>query len=588
MQTWTNLWPTLKKLLAYSQPYSRPLMLTVMMLWLAAAAEVAGPVLIRYFIDHVLSEKKFPFSLVVGLIVVFLLLQVLSVTLRYYQALRFNRVALSVVQQLRTEVMYVTLCQRLSFFDRQPVGQLISRVTNDTEAVKDLYVTVFASVLRNIALISAMIIAMFLLSYRLAYISLFLFPATIMVMWLYQHYTTPIIRKLRSYIADINDLFNEVISGMSVIQQFRQQQRFAIKLQRASHSHFQTRMATLRLEGYLLRPMISLIFALILCGILVFFSSSPNGVVSVGVLYAFINYLRRLHEPLIELTSQQSIIQQAVVAGERIFELMRGPMQGYGSDNRYLKNGSIVLRELAFSYEQYGAPVLQYISLTAPAKSFIAFVGHTGSGKSTLANLIMGYYPVSEGTLFLDGRSIETLSQQVLRQGVAMVQQDPVIIADTIYENVSLGRGIEEHQVWSALEKVQLATLVRGLSRGLYAELGEQGNTLSAGQKQLLALARVLVSTPAILILDEATAHVDSGTEQAIAQVLQEIRQNTTLLLIAHRLSTIVDADEILVLHSGQVVERGTHSSLLETQGRYYQMYRLHQAGKALDATNNS
>ncbi|CAK8737220.1 Multidrug resistance-like ATP-binding protein MdlB [Sodalis praecaptivus] len=462
MRSWTSLWPTLKRLLAYGRSYRRPLTLAGLMLWLAAAAEVAGPIVISYFIDHILPEKVLPPWTVAGLVAVFLALQVLSAALRYYQALLFNRTALSVVQQLRTEVMDAALRQPLGVFDTQPVGQLISRVTNDTEVVKDLYVTVVASVLRSVALISAMLVAMFLLDWRLASISLVLFPVVMVVMWLYQHYSTPIVRRMRAYVADINDGFNEAINGMGVIQQFRQQRRFGDKLQRASHAHFQTRMATLRLEGYLLRPLLSLLFALILCGMLLLFGLSPRGVIGVGVLYAFINYLGRLNEPLIELTSQQSIMQQAAVAGERIFELMDGPAQRYGTDDVSLSGGAIELRNLHFAYRR-GSPVLRDIWFMAPAKSFIALVGHTGSGKSTLASLMMGYYPVSVGTLLLDGRPIETLSHRVLRQGVAMVQQDPVVMADTVYGNVTLGREISEQQVWRALEQVQLAALVRSL-----------------------------------------------------------------------------------------------------------------------------
>ncbi|MGP4123384.1 MAG: SmdB family multidrug efflux ABC transporter permease/ATP-binding protein [Sodalis sp. (in: enterobacteria)] len=581
MRNWTSLWPSLKRLLAYGLPYRRPLTLATLVLWLAAAAEVTGPILISYFIDHILPKKILPPSTLAGLVAVFLALQVLSAALRYYQALLFNRTALNVVQKLRTEVMDAALHQPLRIFDTQPVGQLISRITNDTEVVKDLYITVVASILRSAALISAMLVAMFLLDWQLACISLVLFPISIVVMGLYQHYSTPIVRRMRAYVADINDGFNEAINGMEVIQQFRQQRRFGDKLQRASQAHFKTRMATLKLEGYLLRPLLSLLFALILCGMLLLFGLSPRETIGVGVLYAFINYLGRLNEPLIELTSQQSIMQQAAVAGERIFELMDSLAQRYGTDNLPLRGGAIQLRNLHFAYHR-GLPVLRHISLTAPAKSFIALVGHTGSGKSTLASLIMCYYPVSEGMLFLDGRPIETLSHSVLRQGVAMVQQDPVVMADTVYGNVTLGREISEQQVWQALEQVQLAALVHSLPGGVFSELAEQGNTLSVGQKQLLALARVLVFRPAILILDEATANIDSGTEQAVARALRAVRQHTTLVVIAHRLSTVVEADQILVLHRGETVEQGTHASLLQARGRYYQMYQLQQAGQAL------
>ena len=215
----------------------------------------------------------------------------------------------------------------------------------------------------------------------------------------------------------------------------------------------------------------------------------------------------------------------------------------------------------------------------------MALVGHTGSGKSTLASLLMGYYPPDSGEIRLGGRPLQSLSHQVLRQGIAVVQQDPVVLADSFFANVTLGRDISEAQVWQVLETVQLAELARGMSDGIYTHLGEQGNNLSVGQKQLLALARVLVETPQVLILDEATANIDSGTERAIQHALAAVRQHTTLVVIAHRLSTIVEADTIMVLHRGQAVEQGNHQQLLEAKGRYWQMYQLQLAGEELAAS---
>ena len=334
----------------------------------------------------------------------------------------------------------------------------------------------------------------------------------------------------------------------------------------------------------MLRPLLSLFSALILCGLLMLFSFTSGSSIEVGVLYAFISYLGRLNEPLIELTTQQSMLQQAVVAGERVFELMDGPRQRYGDDDQPLKSGDIEVDNVSFAYRDDNL-VLQNISLSVPSRSFVALVGHTGSGKSTLASLLMGYYPLTQGEIRLDGRPLSSLSHGVLRQGIAMVQQDPVVMADTFLANVTLGRDISEARVWQALETVQLAELARGLSEGIHTRLGEQGNNLSVGQKQLLALARVLVETPQVLILDEATASIDSGTEQAIQQALAAVREHTTLVVIAHRLSTIVDADTILVLHRGQAVERGTHQQLLAAQGRYWQMYQLQLAGEELAAS---
>ena len=579
-----TMWPTLKRLLAYGSPWRKPLSVAVLLLWIAAIAEVSGPLLISYFIDNMVAKSYPPLGLVAGLGVAYVGLQLAAAGLHYAQSLLFNRAAVGVVQQLRTDVMDAALRQPLSEFDIQPVGQVISRVTNDTEVIRDLYVTVVATVLRSAALIGAMLVAMFSLDWRMALVAITIFPAVLIVMVIYQRYSTPIVRRVRAYLADINDGFNEVINGMSVIQQFRQQARFGERMGEASRSHYMARMQTLRLDGFLLRPLLSLFSALVLCGLLMLFGLSSNGTIEVGVLYAFISYLGRLNEPLIELTTQQSMLQQAVVAGERVFELMDRPRQAYGNDERPLQSGTIAFDNVSFAYRE-DRLVLQDITLDVPSRGFVALVGHTGSGKSTLASLLMGYYPVTHGEIRLDGRPLASLSHTVLRKGVAMVQQDPVVLADTFYANVTLGRDYSQEQVWDVLEKVQLAELARGFSDGINTKLGEQGNNLSVGQKQLLALARVLIETPQILILDEATASIDSGTEQAIQQALAAVRDHTTLVVIAHRLSTIVEADTILVLHRGQAVERGTHRELLEAKERYWQMYQLQLAGEELAAS---
>ncbi|MDE1477791.1 SmdB family multidrug efflux ABC transporter permease/ATP-binding protein [Xenorhabdus bovienii] len=577
-----KLWPSLKRLLSYSKNYRKPILLAVLMSWVAALAEVSGPLLVSYFIDNMVATGNLPLDVVSGLAVTFLVLQFVAAALHYFQFLLFNQASVGIVQKLRTDVMNSALRQPLSTFDSQPVGQLISRVTNDTEAIKDLFVNVIPTVFRCISLIGAMLIAMFILDWRMACVALTIFPAVLLVMIIYQHFSTPIIRRVRSYLADINDGFNETINGMTVIQQFRQQARFGEKMLATNREHYQSRMQALRLDGILLRPLLSLFSAAILCGLLLLFGFKGTEVIGVGVLYAFVNYLGRLNEPLIELTAQQSLLQQAVVSGERVFELMDSPQQQYGTDQQALMSGRIDIENLTFAYRN-DKVVLSDINLHVPTHGFVALVGHTGSGKSTLTNLIMGYYPWQDGEIYLDGRPVSSLSHAVLRNGVAMVQQDPVVLAASFFDNITLGRDISEDKIWQVLEMVQLAESVRRLPDGLNSVLGEQGNTLSAGQKQLLAMARVLVQTPQILILDEATANIDSGTEQSVQQALRMIRKQTTLVVIAHRLSTIVEADSILVLHRGAIVEQGQHQQLLAKRGRYYQMYQLQQVGETLN-----
>lgn len=471
MRKFGQMWPTLKRLLAYGSPWRKPLSIAVLLLWIAAIAEVTGPLLISYFIDNMVAKGYLPLGLVAGLGVAYVGLQLTAAGLHYAQSLLFNRAAVGVVQQLRTDVMDAALRQPLSEFDTQPVGQVISRVTNDTEVIRDLYVTVVATVLRSAALIGAMLVAMFSLDWRMALVAITIFPAVLIVMVIYQRYSTPIVRRVRAYLADINDGFNEVINGMSVIQQFRQQARFGERMGEASRSHYMARMQTLRLDGFLLRPLLSLFSALVLCGLLMLFGLTTRGTIEVGVLYAFISYLGRLNEPLIELTTQQSMLQQAVVAGERVFELMDRPRQTYGDDERPLESGSIAFDHVSFAYRDDHL-VLQDINLEVPSRGFVALVGHTGSGKSTLASLLMGYYPLTQGEIRLDGRPLASLSHNALRKGVAMVQQDPVVLADTFYANVTLGRPFTPEQVWEVLETVQLADLARGLSEGINTRLG--------------------------------------------------------------------------------------------------------------------
>ena len=572
---------TLMRLLSYGRGWKKQLTIAVLLLVMASAAQVTAPALVSYFIDHILSTHQWEWRPVLALGGGFLLLQILAAVFNYSQTLLFNRVAIGVVRKIRCEVMDAALRQPLPAFDTRPVGQLVSRVTNDTEVVRDLYISVVGSVLRSGILIISMLVAMFILNWQMALIAAGIFPLVIAVMVIYQRYSTGIARQVRTCLADINNSLNEVISGMTVIQQFRRQEHFAKQLHKHNENHYQARMKILRLDAFLLRPLLNLFSAIILSLLVLLFSVSAPGHFEVGVLYAFISYLGRIEEPLIELTTRQSMLQQAVVSAERIFELMDAPAQKYGKDDKALKTGSLTINNLSFAYKP-GQQVLKNIHCRLPSGGFLALVGHTGSGKSTLANLLMGFYPISEGEVMLDGRQICQLSHGVLRKGIGMVQQDPVVLADTLLENICLGRAIPEAKVLSTLEQVKLHDWVQTLPEGIHTRMGEQGKSLSAGQKQLLSLARVLVDLPVLLILDEATASIDSGTEQAIQQVLREVRKSTTLVVIAHRLSTITTADTILVLDRGEIIEQGTHQQLLNHHGRYRQMYQLQQAGNEL------
>lgn len=570
-----QFWPILKRLIIYAIPWKKKIILAFFLLFSGATSEVLGPILISYFINNVLSKHKLNFELILIIIIIFIILQILAVFFNYFQSIFFNKIAVGIINKLRNDVMNAALNQPINQFDSQPIGQMISKVTNDTEVIKELYDTVGPTFFRSITLIIIILFAMFTLEWHMAIIAILIIPLVIILMSLYQHYSTPLLRNVRYYVANINNKFNETINGMNVIQQFRQQMRFEKNIKESSELHYLARMKILKLDGFLLRPLLSLLSALVLCSFMFLFSYFSIGVFEVGVLYAFITYLGRLNEPLISITIQQSILQQAIVAGERIFSLIDSPKQKYGKNKEELKSGKINIKNLSFKYKKNEKNILNNINIYIPSKSFIAFVGQTGSGKSTLANLLMGYYPITNGKIYLDNTSIDCISHDILRKNILMVQQDPIVLADTFFSNISLGKEISEEKIWDVLKTVHLSSLVQSMPQGIYSILGEEGNNLSLGQKQLLAIARILVRNPKILILDEATANIDSGTEQLIQKTLSSIRKKTTLIVIAHRLSTIIEADTIVVLNKGKVVEFGTHNQLLEKKGFYWKMYNF-------------
>ncbi|WP_425619612.1 SmdB family multidrug efflux ABC transporter permease/ATP-binding protein [Buchnera aphidicola] len=568
-----EFWPILKRLTSYVNPYKKQLFLACILLLSGSISEVLGPILISYFIDNMLAKHQLHLIIIFFLIVLFIILQILSVFLNYFQSILFNKIAVKIVNKLRKDVMYSALRQPMSVFDTQPIGQMISKVTSDTESIKELYDTVAPTLFRNIILIFVILCAMFTLEWHMAIIALCILPVVITIMLFYQYYSTPLLRLVRSYLSDINNKLNETINGMNVIQQFRQEDSFKEKMKNSSYLHYISRMKILRLDGILLRPLLSFISALVLCNFIILFSFFPTKSFEVGILYAFITYLGRLNEPLIAITMQQTLFQQSIVSGERMFSLIDSPQQKYGDNNIALNSGKIEIKNVSFSYKNSKKNILNNINICIPSKSFIAFVGDTGSGKSTLANLLMGYYPITYGEIYLDGTSINLISHKILRKNILMVQQDPIVLSDTVFANIALGRTTSEKKIWNILDTVYLSSLVQSMPQGIYSVLGEEGNNLSVGQKQLLAIARILVKYPKILILDEATANIDSETEQLVQKTLLSIRKNCTLIIIAHRLSTITEADLIVVLKKGKVIESGTHQALLNQKGIYWKMY---------------
>ncbi|TOF19696.1 multidrug resistance-like ATP-binding protein MdlB [Vibrio parahaemolyticus] len=572
---------TFKRLLSYPLSQPKPMIKGLALLFIAALASASGPWLIQYFIDEHIAKGDYSRNVLIALALGYVSLQVISATFQYLQSLQFSMVATNTIKTIRKQVFSGVIKQPLSAFDYTPAGKLVSRITNDTESLQQFYELLIATVVKNVVMIVVMLGVMFFMSWKLTLVVLVLLPIVIGFMYLFKQLSTESYRRMRDMLTDINANLSESIQGMSVIQLMQQEERFNKLFNELTAEHLVASKKVIRLNGYLLRPLMDLLAGLALLCLVAIFGFNGVELIGVGVLYAFISYLARVTEPLIEMTQQLALLQQALVSSERVFELIDAKPQTYGDDHKSLKTGSIELSNLTFSYDGK-QDVLKDISLKAAHQDFIALVGHTGSGKSTLASLLMGFYPTNVGELLIDGRPLNTLGKDVLRKDVAMVQQDPHILPASVRENISLSRAVSDEQIWDALDKVGLSEQIRRYPNGLDTQLGQGETNLSAGQKQLLALARVLVAKPKILILDEATANIDSGTEALIQKSLKVLRQNMTLVVIAHRLSTILDADQIVVLHHGDLVEQGTHNALLQQNGRYAQMYQLQQANRHL------
>lgn len=570
-----------KRLLSYMLQDKKKIALAAICLFIASIADASGPWLIQHFIDAYVAKNHYPPQILAGLGLGYFGLICIAVLFQYAQLYRFNLIGVGVVRKIRKQLFGKMLNQPLSAFDYMPTGDTITRITNDTEAVFNFYVFVISTVLKNIALVSVILIVMSQLSWRLTLVVLVLLPIIAVIMVIYQRKSATAFRKTRDFLAEINTMMSESLQGIKLIQLMRQERDYQAQFSDLNQLHFKSQVRIFRLNGIFLRPLIDFLTGVALVSFVALFGVSGSELIGVGVLYAFISYLGRVTEPLIELIQRLSLVQQALIASARIFEFMDAEQQSYGQDANAIEHGKIQFQSVCFSYDGQ-QNVLNQIEIHLPPCGFLALVGHTGSGKSTLASLLMGFYPASQGEIFVDDRSLHTFSKEALKQGIAMVQQDPHLLNDTIRENICLGKSVKDEILWKTLENVGLAEQVRCYQDGLDTRLGDGMVDLSVGQKQLLALARVFVMQAKILILDEATANIDSGTEQKIFQILDLLRQKMSIVVIAHRISTIVGADEIVVLHQGEIVERGTHDLLLSKKARYHQMYQLQQAGVQL------
>ena len=578
--------PVRKRLWQYALLYKKPMIWGLVLLAISVGADLSGPLIIKYILDNYVAnmpesglEVK-PLYLMLG---AYLGTVVIFAIFRYTQFYMLQIGSNRIVQKMRKDV-YGQL-QRLSinYFDRLPAGKVVSRITNDTEAIRELFVTVVSQFAASFMTLIGIFIIMFSLNTWMGFFALIVVPILIVWSIVYRKYASKYNHAIRSRLSDLNGMLNESMNGMTIIQAYGQEKNMKNEFNQINDEHFRYNNKLLFLDSATSHNLVGVVRSIILIAFVWYFGSlevTGTSIASVGILYAFVEYITRLMNPIMQIVDQFSRLERANVAATRVFELLDYSGEDVSDEKIARYKGHVQFEHVWFAYknEEY---VLKDISIDAKAGETVALVGHTGSGKSSIINLLFRYYDASKGTIKIDGENIENHARQTVRQHMGIVLQDPYLFTGTIASNISLNDAhITRKQIEDALVAVGGERVLKNLPKGLDEPVIERGSTLSAGQRQLVSFARALAFDPAILILDEATSNIDSETEEIIQHAMDVLKKGRTTFIIAHRLSTIKNADQILVLDAGEIVERGKHDELLALGGRYSQMYELQSGNK--------
>jgi len=541
---------------------------------IASSLEVVGPFLIKSYIDDYLAKDIIWSSDVAWLLAGYIGSTLCGGGLVYYISVRMSRVSLNVVERLRHAIFARVTQLPFSQINTTPIGSLVSRVTNDTEAVKELFVEVIESYAKNGVLLFAVVIAMVLLDWRLAVVAVTLIPTIIALMWFYRHLSTPVFTKSRDLLAAINANLNESIAGMAAIRSSGQREAFASRFEQLAKDQVDARVKTIHYDGLLLRPMVDLLYVLALSAVLWIFGLDTSGhSIEVGAVYAATVYLGRFTEPLIDMTMKLKLFQQSVVSAERVFLWLDKPVEEWPAKASLPADNTVRFNEVSFSYPGAKTPALSSFNAQVDAGDWIGIVGHTGSGKSTLLSLLLRHFRVSSGTISVGGVALEDLSEEELRELIIPLPQEPFLLATDVRDNIDLDRGYSDAEIVNAILQCELASDLNEARALMQQSVAEDGTNFSVGQRQLICLARAIISKPKILLLDELTANIDSETEAAIERLIYRIKGETSVISIAHRLATIQRADRILVLHGGRLMEQGSHQALIKRDGLYRRLY---------------
>ena len=595
-------WQVFKFIFKFLLPFKKYFVWAFVFSVITTALASLMPFVLSVFMDSYLTPMKATDQIIFYFAGLYLILAIINSIAFFFKWNYLQNGSIFVNQYIRKKVYRKIHQLGMRYFDQKPTGWLITRITNDTDLF-DFWQTLFNALTSLLSIIIAFI-ALFIIDHQIALVMLLILPLLILAVLIYQKVSTKVYQAMLAKRSELNTKLNEYISGMRIIQQFRQESRLGNEFEKTNDEYYGYRKRVIQINGILLSPLVNFLMAISIVVVLLMYSNrSLHAVVEAGLIYAFISNVQIYFNPISGLMDSLSNFSNGLVASSRIKTIMEekefAPQQGIStsvsknvdekftdrksvSNSPIIQEGKIEFRNVSFSYDGEHQ-VLKNISFIVNPGETLAFVGHTGSGKSSIINVFMRFYEFTEGQVLIDDQDIRSYSKEELRKKIGLVLQDSFMFVASVTDNIKMmNPQITDQAAKEAARFVQADKFIKDLENGYETKVIEGGAAFSAGERQLINFARTIVRNPKILLLDEATANIDTETEALIQEGLIIMRQNRTTMAIAHRLSTIKDADQILVLNKGEIIERGNHDQLLELNGYYADMYRIQTLQKEL------
>lgn len=567
-----------KRLMKFVKKFKFEMIIALVGAFIVSIINILLPRGLQYFLDAFLLHQSATVQVILFAGFLYALGSILKAVIQFIYQYFFALGSEKTLESLRRALYRKLHTLGMRYFDKTPAGSIVSRVTNDTMTLSN-FLTVLSTIVIGAFSVVTALVAMFTTNVIAGWLILAFIPILLLIIWLYSQKSSRLYRNYREHLSRINANLNESIEGVSIIQQFNQEHRMTKNFEGENGGLMNTRFNMIRINSLLLSPLTSLLYSLALAVSLMYFGFPLRETfVPAGVVYAFSQYISQLFNPISTMMDQMTFFQDGIVAGKRIFRILDDtqyePAQNEQQDLT-ITQGKIEFKHVSFSYDGKNE-ILHDISFTVNPGETLGIVGHTGSGKSSIINVMMRFYEFSQGQILIDGVDIKKYPKKELRQKLGLVLQEPFMFYGDISSNIRLyNKKITDQQIKKAAKAVQADQFIEQMPGKYHAKVIEGGEELSQGQRQLISFARTLVTNPKVLVLDEATANVDTETETLIQQGLKRLRKGRTTLAIAHRLSTIADADQIIVLDKGRIIERGNHEELLKKKGYYYNLYTL-------------